>query len=66
MNPNWNISLFHYRNSGGDVCKVLVGIQVAKETEEDWLKFLKVLQFPFVEETENEVYNRFLRGIERK
>ena len=28
MNPNWNISLFHYRNHGADVGRILVGLQV--------------------------------------
>jgi threonine dehydratase len=28
MAPNWNISLFHYRNQGGDVGRILVGLQV--------------------------------------
>ena len=29
--PNWNISLFHYRSEGGDVGRVLVGLQVPKK-----------------------------------
>ena len=28
MSPNWNISLFHYRNQGADPGRVLVGLQV--------------------------------------
>ncbi len=28
MHPNWNISLFHYRNQGADYGRILVGIQV--------------------------------------
>ena len=28
MSPNWNISLFHYRNEGADFGRILVGIQV--------------------------------------
>jgi threonine dehydratase len=31
MAPNWNISLFHYRNQGGDVGRILVGLQVPKK-----------------------------------
>ena len=27
MHPNWNISLFHYRNQGADYGRVLVGLQ---------------------------------------
>ena len=28
MSPDWNISLFHYRNQGADPGRVLVGLQV--------------------------------------
>ena len=28
MRPNWNISLFHYRNQGADYGRILVGLQV--------------------------------------
>ena len=31
MAPNWNIALFHYRNQGADVGRVLVGLQVPKQ-----------------------------------
>ncbi len=31
MAPNWNISLFHYRNQGGDFGRILVGLQVPKK-----------------------------------
>ncbi|KAI9682056.1 MAG: hypothetical protein M1817_000110 [Caeruleum heppii] len=98
-----NISLFHYRNVGGDVGRVLVGIQIPddemtdrgevngegegegvgkavdgeaaggedrragggrerrgkKKEVEGWLD---VLGFPWREESENEVWRRFLRG----
>src|SRR6185295_4713602 len=30
MNPNWNISLFNYRNFGADYGSILVGMQVPK------------------------------------
>ena len=28
MAPNWNISLCHYRSQGGDVGRILIGLQV--------------------------------------
>jgi threonine dehydratase len=31
MAPNWNISLFHYRNHGADYGRTLVGLQVPKK-----------------------------------
>ena len=57
MKPNWNVSLFHYRNYGADVGKVLVGMQVgsADEDKAEFEAFLKELRYPYVEETENEV-----------
>lgn len=62
LNPQWNVSLFHYRNTGGDVGKVLLAIQVPAETEAEWKAFVEVLQYPCIEETESEVYQRFLKG----
>ena len=61
MNHDWNVSLFHYRNFGGDVGKVLCGIQVPKETETAFGEFLEGLKYPYIEETGNEVYTRFLK-----
>ncbi|KAJ3123311.1 hypothetical protein HK101_006365, partial [Irineochytrium annulatum] len=55
---DWNVSLFHYRNYGGDVGKVMVGIQVPPETNEAFGRFLGELKYPYVEETENEVYQQ--------
>src|SRR5262249_12261166 len=40
---NWNISLFHYRNHGGDYGRVLVGMQVPKREMPAFRKFLKTL-----------------------
>lgn len=60
LNPELNISLFHYRNYGGDVGKVLVGIQVPPSKTQDLDKFLAEIDYPFVEETENPVYKSFL------
>ncbi|KAE8254095.1 hypothetical protein A4X13_0g3538 [Tilletia indica] len=81
-----NITLFHYRNYGSDVGKVLAGIAVDLDAPSDglvadepgvgvlseeeremearrdldrWL--VEELGYPFVEETENVVYRRFLR-----
>jgi threonine dehydratase len=60
-NPSWNISLFHYRNYGGDVAKVMVGIQVPPPTEAEFERFLGELGYPHVEETSNPIYQNFLR-----
>ena len=62
MRPNWNISLFHYRNQGADYGRILVGIQVPDKDSKAFDKFLDTLGYPHVEETNNPVYRLFLRG----
>ncbi len=61
LKPGLNISLFHYRNYGGDLGKVLAGIQCPVARREDLEKFLRELGYPWKEETENQVYQTFLR-----
>ncbi|MFL9926722.1 threonine ammonia-lyase, biosynthetic [Herbaspirillum lusitanum] len=60
MNPNWNISLFHYRNQGGDVGRILVGIQVPKKEMKTFREFLAQLGYRHWDETENPLYKLFL------
>jgi threonine dehydratase len=62
MQPNWNISLFHYRNQGADYGRILVGIQVPKKESKALDAFLKNLGYPFVEETSNPAYQLFLQS----
>ncbi|EJF57658.1 threonine ammonia-lyase [Dichomitus squalens] len=62
LHSGWNISLFHYRNHGADIGKVLAGIQVPPADTDEFSDYLKKLGYPYVEETDNEVYKRFLRG----
>ncbi|RKO96012.1 threonine dehydratase I, partial [Caulochytrium protostelioides] len=57
----WNISLFHYRNYGGDVGKVMAGIQVPPASAGNFNKFLSDLRYPYVEETNNPFYRNFLQ-----
>ena len=38
MNPDWNISLFHYRNQGADYGRILIGIQAVSYTHLDVYK----------------------------
>ncbi|KAL1629636.1 threonine deaminase [Diplodia seriata] len=61
MQPDMNISLFHYRNHGGDVAKILAGIQCPEGKESELKEFLQKINYPFSEETENPVYKMFLR-----
>ncbi len=57
---HWNISLFHYRNHGSDIGRVLVGMQVDKESKEEFLEFLEKLGYTYINETNNEAYKIFL------
>jgi len=61
MPPGWNISLFHYRNQGADYGRILVGIQVPRGDRGAFRQFLATLAYPCVEETDNPVYQLFLR-----
>ena len=60
MAPNWNISLFHYRNQGGDVGRILVGLQVPKKEMKAFRTFLAGLGYRYRDESENPVYALFL------
>ncbi|KAG2043477.1 tryptophan synthase beta subunit-like PLP-dependent enzyme [Suillus americanus] len=58
----WNISMFHYRNHGADLGRVLTAIQVPQEDYAAFDEFLGQLGYHHVEETDNEVYKRCLAG----
>jgi threonine dehydratase len=60
MAPNWNISLFHYRNQGGDVGRILVGLQVPGGEMDAFRQFLATLGYRYWDETANPVYKLFL------
>jgi len=60
MNPEWNISLFQYRNYGGDYARTLVGIQVPPSDKENLQTFLDELGYPYENETHNPAYRLFL------
>jgi threonine dehydratase len=60
MQPNWNISLFHYRNQGADYGKILVGLQVPKSEYQKFKKFTKDIDYPYVDETQNPAYRTFM------
>jgi threonine dehydratase len=60
LHPDWNISLFHYRNQGADYGRILVGIQVPRGDAGALREFLDTLGYPFEDETQNPVYRLFL------
>jgi threonine dehydratase len=61
MHPDWNISLFHYRNQGADYGRILVGIQIPSNEKSAFQEFVDGLAYPCVDETENPGYQLFLR-----
>jgi len=66
LDIDWNVSLFHYRNHGDDFGRVLVGIQVPDTCHDSLETFLKTLGYSYTEETNNPVYQTFLRHTNRK
>ncbi|HET6553754.1 MAG TPA: threonine ammonia-lyase, biosynthetic [Dyella sp.] len=61
MHPDWNISLFHYRNQGADYGRILVGIQVPEDERVLFQAFLETLGYPFRDESANPAYRLLLR-----
>ncbi|KAJ3544274.1 hypothetical protein NMY22_g2836 [Coprinellus aureogranulatus] len=62
LQSTWNISLFHYRNHGADLGRVLAGIQVPASDKDAFTKFLETLSYSYVEETDNPVYRMYLQS----
>jgi threonine dehydratase len=60
MSPNWNISLFHYRNNGADYGRIAIGVQVPPEEISQWLTFVDSLDYPYWNESQNPAYKLFL------
>lgn len=60
MSPNWNISLFHYRNHGADYGRIAVGMQVPPEEMPEWKKFINSLGYRYWDESSNPSYKLFL------
>jgi threonine dehydratase len=57
----WNISMWHYRNCGHDIGRVLVGIIINPQDKESFNSFLTRLGYIYYEETDNTAYLQFLR-----
>jgi threonine dehydratase len=58
--PKLNVSLFHYRNHGSDVGRVLVGVQVAEAERQEFWKHIDLLGYQYTVESENTMYQAFL------
>jgi threonine dehydratase len=53
MKSQWNITLFHYRNIGSDIGRILVGFQITKKDNKKFLKYIKDLNYIYYDETNN-------------
>lgn len=60
MSPDWNISLFHYRNNGADYGRIVVGVQVPPHEMLEWQAFLDTLGYRYWDENQNPAYRLFL------
>ena len=63
LHPSWNISIFHYRNHGADVGRIVVGVQVPERQLSDWNRMLDELPYQHWDETENPAYQLFLGEV---
>lgn len=62
LRPRYNISLFQYRNAGGDIGKVLAGIVCPDHELSELEIFLKKVGYSWVDCTDSEVFKTFLRS----
>ncbi|WP_320676798.1 threonine ammonia-lyase, biosynthetic [Prochlorococcus sp. MIT 1300] len=62
LRPDWSISIFHYRNHGADVGRIVVGVLVKDSDLEDWKHFLNEVGYRSWEESQNPAYKLFLGG----
>jgi len=60
MKSNWSISVFHYRNYGADVGKIVIGVLIDRNEILEWNKFVRILGYKFWDETQNATYKLFL------
>ena len=60
LQPSWNISMFHYRNHGADVGRIVVGVQVPAQDMDAWQQFLAGLGYQYEDESDNPAYQLFL------
>jgi len=61
LRPEQNVTLFYYRNTGGDVSKVFAGIECPDEVKGELEGFLRQLKYPFKDCTDSVTYQEFLR-----
>ena len=60
MSRGWNITLFHYRNHGADLGRVLAGMEVPPEDAGAFGAFLDDLGYACTDEKDNPAYRMLL------
>ena len=60
MRPDWSISIFHYRNHGADVGRIVIGVLINKDGLKEWFEFLNFLGYKYWDESNNKTYKLFL------
>tara|TARA_Y100001968_G_scaffold132966_1_gene121329 strand:+ start:1087 stop:2622 length:1536 start_codon:yes stop_codon:yes gene_type:complete len=60
MRPEWTISIFHYRNHGADIGRIVIGVLVDETELNTWKNFIKNLGYESWDETNNPAYRLFL------
>lgn len=60
LGSDWNVTLFHYRDDGGEFGRVLVGLQAPAADLERVRERMRSLGYPYEIETANVAYQHFL------
>ena len=60
LEPDWNISILHYRKTGGTYAYVLIGIQIPPEKRAAFEARMMDGKYSFVQEMDNVAYKLFL------
>lgn len=60
LGKRWNISLFHYRNNGAAFGRVLVGIQISREENDEFQAVLDKLGYVYWLEKDNPAADLFI------
>ncbi|WP_025270266.1 threonine ammonia-lyase, biosynthetic [Hippea sp. KM1] len=60
MKERWNISAFHYRRHGGEFGRVFIGFEIPEGEKGEFERFLKKINYDYVDETKNIACRLFL------
>lgn len=60
MEPNWNISILHYRKTGGAYAYVFIGIQIPVDQQKNFELRMTEARYSFILEQDNAAYKLFL------